>query len=156
LVRNPLAEPYILGISSGASAGAALSFFGFLPPLIAGVVTLPIAAFLGGLLAIVVVLAIARTDGVMSVARLLLAGVAVSALMAAVTSFVTFVSPDPNKIRSILFWLLGSLDGANWAGITLPAACVSAAVVYFTSVATSLDALLLGDEPAKNLGVRVE
>ena len=156
LVRNPLAEPYILGISSGASAGAALSFFGLLPPLVATVLTLPVAAFLGGLLAIAVVLAIARSGGVVSVARLLLAGVAVSALMAAVTSFVTFVSPDPNKIRSILFWLLGSLDGARWADIGLPAACAIAATLFFTLVATSLDALLLGDEPAKNLGVRVE
>lgn len=156
LVRNPLAEPYILGISSGASAGAALSFFGFLPAIFGAAVSLPVAAFLGGLLAIAVVLAIAQSSGAVSVARLLLAGVAVSALMAAVTSFVTFVSPDPNKIRSILFWLLGSLDGATWTDIALPGVCALAAAIYFTVVATSLDAMLLGDEPAKNLGVRVE
>lgn len=156
LVRNPLAEPYILGISSGASAGAALYFFGLLPPVIALVVSLPVAAFLGGLAAIAVVLAIARTRTGISVARLLLAGVAVSALMASITSFVTFLSPDPDKIRSILFWLLGSLSGTAWNDLWLPLAASTLAVLVLTVLARSLDGLLLGDEPAQNLGIHVE
>lgn len=156
LVRNPLAEPYILGISSGASAGASLMFFGLLPPILTGVVSLQLAAFLGGLIAISIVLAISRTGRVVSVARLLLAGVAVSAMMAAITSFVTFLSPDPEKIRSILFWLLGSLSGTDWKDLWLPLAASLLIAGFCLTAGRSLDALLLGDEPAQNLGVRVE
>ncbi len=156
LVRNPLAEPYILGISSGASAGASLMFFGLLPPVLSGAISLQLAAFIGGLVAISIVLAISRTGRVVSVARLLLAGVAVSAMMAAITSFVTFLSPDPDKIRSILFWLLGSLSGTDWTDLWIPLAASLLIAGFCLIAARSLDALLLGDEPAQNLGVRVE
>lgn len=156
LVRNPLAEPYILGLSSGASAGAALFYLGFLPPLISRAVSMPLAAFLGSLFTIVVVYLVARTGPVLSVTRLLLAGVAMSALMAAVTAFVTFASPEPDKLRAILFWLQGSLSGTRWAMLPLPAVVATGAAVLLTGTARSLDALLLGEEPAHSLGVPVE
>ena len=156
LVRNPLAEPYILGISSGATAGASLFYLGFLPPLLSKTLSMPVAAFGGGLMAIVVVYLIARTDTHISVARLLLAGVAMSALMAAITSFVTLSSPDPGKLRAVLFWLLGSLSGARWGLLPLP----TLAVVFGTGVllllARPLDALLMGEESARSLGMPVE
>jgi iron complex transport system permease protein len=156
LVRNPLAEPYVLGISSGASAGAALFFLGFIPPVIAKWITMPAAAFVGALVAISIVVAVARGGPVLSVTRLLLAGVAVSAMMAAVTSFVTLASPDADRLRAVLFWLLGSLSFAGWSTVSLPLAASAAGLLVLVGMARSLDALLLGEEPAFNLGVSVE
>lgn len=156
LVRNPLAEPYILGISGGASAGASLFYLGFLPPLLSRALSMPLAAFLGSLLAITVVYLVARQGGRVAVARLLLAGVAMGALMAAVTSFVTLLSPDPNRIRAVLFWLLGSLNGTHWGLLPVPAVATALGLLAMTALARPLDALLTGEEPAFNLGVPVE
>ena len=156
LVRNPLAEPYILGISSGASAGASLFYLGFLPPILSKALSMPVAAFLGGLVAISIVYLVAGRGARISVARLLLAGVAMAALMASLTSFVTLSSPDPDKLRAVLFWLLGSLHHATWSLIPLPGAITVAGLVALLALARPLDAMLMGDEPAHNLGVPVE
>jgi iron complex transport system permease protein len=156
LVRNPLAEPYILGISSGASAGASFFYLGFLPPLLSKTLTMPLAAFLGGLASITLVYLVARDGPRVSVARLLLAGVAMSALMASLTSFVTFSSPEPDKLRAVLFWLLGSLNGARWAELPIPAATTALGLVAMLGLARPLDAMLVGEEPAQSLGMPVE
>ena len=156
LVRNPLAEPYILGISSGASAGASLFFLGLLPPLISKGLSMPLAAFAGGLVAITIVYAVAGGHSRLSVARLLLAGVAVAALMASVTSFITLSSPEPDKLRAVLFWLMGSLHNATWAVLPWPAVVTLAGLGVLLILSRSLDAMLVGEEPAHNLGVRVE
>ena len=156
LVRNPLAEPYILGISSGATAGASLFYLGFLPPIISRTLSMPVAAFLGGLLSITIVYLIAREKNHVSVARLLLAGVAMSALMASITSFVTFSSPEPDRLRAVLFWLLGSLSGARWELLPIPVACTIFGFVLLMGMARPLDTLLMGEEPAHSLGVPVE
>jgi iron complex transport system permease protein len=156
LVRNPLAEPYILGISSGASAGASLFYLGFLPPLISKTLTMPVAAFAGGLLSISIVYLVARTGTRVSVTRLLLAGVAMSALMASVTSFVTFSSPEPDKLRAVLFWLLGSLSGARWELLPIPALITAIGLGVMMVLARPLDAMLVGEEPAQSLGMPVE
>lgn len=156
LVRNPLAEPYLLGVSSGASAGAALFYLGFLPAVASRTLTMPLAAALGAWLAVTLVFVIARKDRHLSTARLLLAGVALSSLLAAVTAFVTFASPSPDRLRAVLFWLLGSLAGARWAGVWIPlgAALAGAAVLWL--LARPLDLLTTGEEPAAALGVPVE
>jgi iron complex transport system permease protein len=156
LVRNPLAEPYILGISSGATAGASLFYLGFVPPLISRTFTMPVAAFLGGLLSITVVYLVARKETHVSVARLLLAGVAMSALMSSVTSFVTFSSPEPDKLRAVLFWLLGSLSGTRWEQLPIPMLTTGLGLVFMMGLTRPLDALLVGEEPAHSLGMRVE
>jgi iron complex transport system permease protein len=156
LVRNPLAEPYILGISSGASAGASLFYLGFLPPVLSTTVSMPIAAFFGGLLAITLVYVVARTGSSVSIARLLLAGVAVSALMAAVTSLITLASPDLNRTRAVLFWLLGSFNNTRWGLLPLPAVASVAGAVLLFLLSRPLDALLMGEEPAQSLGFPVE
>ncbi len=156
LVRNPLAEPYILGISSGATAGASLFYLGFLPPLISRAFSMPIAAFVGGLLSISIVYLVARKATHVSVARLLLAGVAMSALMSSITSFVTFSSPEPDKLRAVLFWLLGSLSGTRWELLPIPAITSGLGLVLMMSLTRPLDALLVGEEPAHSLGVPVE
>lgn len=156
LVRNPLAEPYILGISSGATAGASLFYLGFLPPLLSKALSMPLAAFLGGLLSITLVYLVARKGRVLSVTRLLLAGVAMAALMGAVTSFITLASPAPDKLRAILFWLLGSLSGTYWGLLPVPTLAALGGLVALLGLARPLDALLIGEEPAHSLGVRVE
>ncbi|PEN14040.1 ABC transporter permease [Longibacter salinarum] len=156
LVRNPLAEPYILGISGGATAGASLFYLGFLPPVISKTLSMPVAAFAGGLATIVIVYLVARTESRVSVARLLLAGVAMSALTSSITSFITFSSPEPDALRAVLFWLLGSFSGARWA--LIPGAAVVSVVgaILLTALARPLDAMLMGEEPAYHLGVPVE
>lgn len=156
LVRNPLAEPYVLGISSGASAGASLFYLGLLPPVLGQALSMPLAAFLGGLLAIGIVYAVAYTGMRLSVARLLLAGVAMSALMASITSFITFSSPDPGKLRAVLFWLLGSLSGTQWSDLGAPLATTVAGTGLLLVLARPLDAMLVGEESAYHLGVPVE
>jgi iron complex transport system permease protein len=156
LVRNPLAEPYILGLSSGAAAGASAFYLGFIPAIVSRTLTMPLAAFAGGLAAITVVYLVARESNRLSVARLLLAGVAVSAFMASVTSFVTFASPEPNRLRAVLFWLMGSLGGAGWPTLILPVAVSVAGAVFFWFLARPMDAMLLGEEPAQALGIPVD
>ncbi len=156
LVRNPLAEPYILGISSGATAGASLFYLGFLPPLIGRTLSMPLAAFAGGLFSITLVYLVARKGTTLSVTRLLLAGVAMSALMASLTSFVTLASPEPDKLRAVLFWLLGSLSGAHWGMLALPAGAALLGVLVLTGLARPLDAMLTGETAAHSLGVPVE
>lgn len=156
LVHNPLAEPYILGVSSGASAGASLFYLGFLPPVISRTLTMPVAAFLGALLAITLVYLVARRGPVLSTARLLLAGVALSAMLAAVTTFVTFASPEPQKMRAVLFWLLGSFAGTNWSSLLPPVLVTFPGLLILTAAARPMDALLLGEASARSLGISVE
>lgn len=156
LVRNPLAEPYVLGISGGATAGASLFYLGFLPAVISKTVSMPVAAFLGGLATITIVYFVARTESRVSVARLLLAGVAMSALTSSLTSFVTFSSPEPDKLRAVLFWLLGSLSGARWEVVVAPVVTSGLGLATLTVLARPLDAMLVGEEPAYHLGVPVE
>lgn len=156
LVRNPLAEPYILGISGGAAAGASLFYLGFLPPLISRAFSMPVAAFVGGLLSITVVYLVARSGSTISVARLLLAGVAMAALMGAITALVTFASPEPDKLRAVLFWLQGSLSGARWSILPVPAIATFFGVGLLLAMSRPMDAMLLGEEPAFSLGMPTE
>ena len=156
LVRNSLADPYLLGASSGASAGAALFFLGFLPPILTRGLTMPLAAIAGAWIAVASVVAVSRRDGALAPTRLLLTGVAVSALMGSVTAFVTFASPEPDRLRAVLFWLLGSFAGATWGSVWMPLGASSAALVVLWALARPLDLLTTGEEPAAALGVPVE
>lgn len=156
LVRNPLAEPYVLGISSGASAGASLFYLGFIPTFVASRIDITFAAFFGALLSISIVYMVARSGRSLSVSRLLLAGVAMASLMASVSSFVIFASPDLDRMRAVLFWLMGSFDHITWADIPVAGAITLTGAITLLLLSRSLDALLVGEEPARSLGVRVE
>ena len=156
LVRNPLAEPYLLGASSGASAGAALFYLGFLPAVVAKTVSMPVAAVAGAWLAVLAVFAAARRGPTLSTTRLLLAGVAMSALLGSVTAFVTYASPEPDKLRAVLFWLLGSLSRARWGTTWVPLVVSLASLGGLWALARPLDLLSTGEEPAAALGVPVE
>ena len=156
LVRNPLAEPYILGASSGASAGAALFYLGFVPAVVSRTVSMPVAAVAGAWLAVAAVFTAARRGPTLSTTRLLLAGVAMSALLGSVTAFVTYASPEPDKLRAVLFWLLGSLSRARWETVVGPLVVSLASLGVLWALARPLDLLTTGEEPAAALGVPVE
>ncbi|RSS42830.1 iron ABC transporter permease [Streptomyces sp. WAC07061] len=154
LVRNPLADPFLLGASSGASAGAVLVIVsGAGAAAAAGGLGLPAAAFAGSLAALVAVYALARRGGTMTTGRLILAGVAVQYVLSALTSLVLVLSAKPDQLRTALFWTLGGLGGARWDELALPAAALLAGTVLLTALARPLDLLLAGEEGARTLGL---
>lgn len=153
MVRNMLADPYLLGINSGASSGAAaMILFGV--GLGFGEHALSASAFIGALAASLMVLLVARSAGRVTSLRLLLAGVAIGYALSAVTSFLIFASGSAEGARSVMFWLLGSLALARWGG---PLAVVAVVVVFTAALLTlwgrRLDALAIGDETAHILGI---
>ncbi|WP_427870111.1 FecCD family ABC transporter permease [Leucobacter luti] len=151
LVRNILADPYLLGISSGASTGAAASIlFGFGSGL--GVAALTGSAFLGALGAIILVFAMARVGGRMISARLVFAGIAVGFALTAATNFMVFVSDSQNGARAVLFWMLGSLGQAQWSSLPVLAAITVPVTVILTAWSRRLDAISIGDDTARVLG----
>lgn len=151
LVRNPLADPYLLGISSGASTGAAASIlFGFGGGL--GAIALTGSAFVGALLAIALVLSIARIGGRLVTSRLVFAGIAVGFALTALTNFLVFASESRDGTRAVLFWMLGSLAQARWSSVPILVFAILTAVVVFVSWARRFDALAIGDDTALALG----
>jgi iron complex transport system permease protein len=148
LTRNPLADPYLLGLSSGASLGA-------VAVLVLGIgVVLPAAAFVGATVALLATLALAGSLGA-TPTRTVLAGLAVAQLCAAATSFVIFWSATGDSYREILSWLMGSLGGSTWTSVVISG---SALVVIGTALASAggtLDAFAFGDTSAAALGVDV-
>ncbi|MEU9143793.1 iron ABC transporter permease [Streptomyces sp. NPDC048349] len=162
LVRNQLADPFLLGASSGASAGAVLVIvFGAGGGVagmaglagLAGRLGVPFAAFAGSLGALVAVYAMARRGGVMTTGRLILAGVAVQYVLSALTSLVLVLAAHPDQVRSVLFWTLGGLGGARWEELALPAVALLVGTVLLIALARPLDLLLAGEEGAHTLGL---
>jgi iron complex transport system permease protein len=148
VLRNPLADPYILGISAGGAVGAAVALsFGWWM----GSVT--VMAFILSLGAVLVVYKLSQVAGKTSPETLILSGVALSAFCAAILSLIIILS---GNLQTIYFWLLGSLSSANWINVltVVPYALAGALVAYFFS--KELNALLLGEEMAQTLGVDVE
>ncbi|WP_340683800.1 iron ABC transporter permease [Amycolatopsis coloradensis] len=151
LVRNALADPFVLGISSGASVGAAaVVVFGLFAGL--GVLALSTAAFLGALGATAIVYLAARGRFGLTPLRLVLTGVALTYAFQAVMSVLVYLSPNGQAAQTVLFWLLGSLGAATWASLPLAALGVAIAVVVLLRYGTALDVLSMGDETAMSLG----
>ncbi|WP_327169381.1 iron ABC transporter permease [Streptomyces subrutilus] len=152
LVRNQLADPFLLGASSGASAGAVLVIvYGAGAGLAA--LTVPLAAFAGSMGALVAVYAMARRGGTMTTGRLILAGVAVQYILSALTSLVLVLAAHPDQIRTVLFWTLGGLGGARWDELALPSAALLVGTGLLLALARPLDLLLAGEEGAHTLGL---
>ncbi|WP_304455558.1 iron ABC transporter permease [Nocardiopsis sp. YSL2] len=151
LLRNPLADPYVLGISSGASTGAVV--VGVLG-VGGSVIGLSGGAFLGSAAAFAVVLLIARMAGGGN-DKVILAGIAVTQLFSALTSFVVFAFADSDEARGVMFWLLGSLEGVRWNDVWLCGLAVVAGAVLCLVRAPVLDAFAFGDDVASSLGVSV-
>ncbi len=151
VVRNPLAEPYILGVSSGASVGAVLVIVG--GSAAAAGLGLSGAAFLGAMLAGILVVFLARRRGELSPTRMILAGVALGSLLSAITSYLTLTT-DAQNVVSIMFFLLGSVSAATMSSLPIPAIALLVSCVAALALARPMNALLSGDESALAVGVR--
>jgi iron complex transport system permease protein len=155
MVRNPLADPYVMGVESGAAAAAvAVIYLARHTSGDAPVIPPTVAAFLGALATIALVFGLARKGGSVSSLRLLLVGVAVSYALSGITSFFLYASPDPGAQAAVLFWILGGLGGAEWSTIPVAAAILAVGFVAIWYHARPLNALSLGDDSAASLGMR--
>lgn len=150
---NPLADAGVVGVSSGAALGAAASITFGLATF--GMWTTPAFAFLGGLVAVFSVYLLSRSGGRTEIVTLLLTGIAINAIAGAGMAFFTFLGTTSTR-EQIVFWQLGSLNGALWSNIQLVAPLVAIGVVVALIVAPSLDLFALGERTARHLGVRVE
>ena len=155
VVRNPLADPGLIGVSGGAAVGAALFVV-----LVAGGLTLPfwgqpLLAFAGGVLALLVVLKLGLSgQSLQAMSFLILAGIAVNVLAGALIGLLSYMASD-DALRQITFWSLGSLSGANWHWVTVMALALAAGLVFWPRRLRTLDALLLGDVEARSMGISV-
>jgi iron complex transport system permease protein len=150
--RNPLADPHLLGISSGGAFGAiaALLHTG----MFLGLLTVPLMAFAGALVATVLVLGVARVAGASSADRLVLAGVAVGFVIMACANILIFLG-DPRATHTVVFWMLGGLGLAQWNHLVWPLAVLVPCGLWLWSQAGRLNAISLGDETAASLGIEV-
>lgn len=149
LTRNPLADPYLLGLSSGAALGAVtLVVMGF-------ALLVPLGAFVGSLAALGLALLIAQLLGGATPVRAILAGISISALASAMTSFIIFWSATGDSYREILSWLMGSLSGSGWVDAGLVAASLLVCAPVMLISARGLDAFAFGEKSAASLGVDV-
>ena len=152
LVRNPLADPFLLGLSGGAGLGAVLAIALHLP----GPWALPIAAFIGALAALVLVYRLGRIGGgVLDPRILLLGGVAVGAFAAAITTAIVSLA-DAAELRNAFLWLWGGLSSASWDAVVLISVYIPIPLLVLLGASRPLDLLALGEEPARYLGADVE
>lgn len=154
LVRNPLADPFLLGISSGAAVGATAAIttgalVGF------GIYAVSTGALLGAIGAALLVWLVATAQGGLTPIRLVLSGVVLSSGLSAIASFLVFASDDPRAANSVMFWMLGSVGGASWEKLWVPAVVGLVLAVGMLALHRWLDALAAGPETAAALGVNV-
>jgi iron complex transport system permease protein len=153
VLRNPLAEPFMLGVSGGAALGATAAIALGVGASLVGAAAIPVAAFLGGLAATAVVWTIVRVAGAGG-ASILLAGIVVNAIAAAGITLIEAVA-DPGQLQSLLWWLMGYLRVPSWPKLAFVAAYVTGGVGVLLFDAARMNVLALGDEAAATLGVDV-
>ncbi|MEO3726288.1 iron ABC transporter permease [Pseudomonas syringae] len=150
VTRNPLADPHLLGVTSGATLGAVIVVLHV--GEIVGLLTLPIAAFIGALLSMFLVLGIANRQGRLDSDRLLLCGVAVSFVMMAIANLLLFIG-DHRASSAVMFWMLGGLGLARWELLAVPALSVLLGLILLIGMARPLNALMAGEQTAVTLGL---
>ncbi len=156
VVLNPIADPYVLGVSSGASAGAA---FALIAPISVAPMTANVTgmALIGAMTASVVVYSIARAGGgAMNPISLILSGTAISALMSAITNLLILFAKDQQSVSSVYYWQMGSIASAEWSSLPLPAIAVTAGIAVLLCCSTKLNLLMMGEEDAMALGLNVK
>lgn len=155
LFKNPLADPYVLGVSSGSGLGAALVIAGMGGLQVNFLGAVPVGAFIGGVLTMLLVYGLAASGPRVSPVNLLLAGTAVGSVCTSLISLVVYFT-DSSSRDSIIFWMMGGLGSANWSkvGWLLPYLALGLGILLFFS--RDLNALLMGEEEAQHLGVEVE
>ena len=160
LFRNPLADPGLIGVSTGAALAAALAIvlgnllLGFVPVWLSAYI-LPLGAFAGGFIATLLVYRIATREGRTEIATMLLAGIALNAIAGAAIGLLVFVSDD-QQLRDLQFWLLGGLGGVTWDSLLSAAPFILVPTLLLAVFWRQLDALLLGETEARHLGFDVE
>ncbi|MDW7739365.1 MAG: iron chelate uptake ABC transporter family permease subunit [Bacillota bacterium] len=154
LFRNPMADPYVIGISSGAALGAVFAMLSGFSLSVGGFGAVPLFAFFGGTLTILLVYSMARVGRAVPVMTLLLAGIAISSFLSALVSLLTYFAGE--KLHQVIFWLMGGLSGATWlqVKVMVPYALIGYCCVSLFS--RELNAMLLGEETASHLGVDTE
>ena len=152
VTRNPLADPHLLGISSGGAFGAILALVH--TGMFLGLLTVPLLAFIGALIATFVVISVARFTDATSADRLVLAGVAVSFIIMAGANALIFLG-DPKATHTIVFWMLGGLGLAQWDQLIYPLTILVICGLWLVSRSASLNAMTVGDETAATLGIPV-
>lgn len=160
LFRNPIVEPGLIGTSSGAAFGAALvfvvgkDFFAHYSHLL-GIMALPLSAFIFSLIATLLVYKLSSSFGKITVSVMILVGVAINAVAASCTGFMSYIARDP-QARSITFWNLGTFSGANWDSVILVYAVTIPSIFLVLRYSKALNALLLGESEAVYLGIDTE
>ena len=157
LVLNPIADPYVLGVSSGASAGAAIALLAPIS-IIESQYQTTTFAFAGALFSAFVVYILAKRagGGKLQPVTLLLAGTAVNAVMSAITSYLVFKAKSPESIAAVYNWQMGAISAAQWKSLTIPAVLVCAGLIIFTVMGSRFNMLMMGDDEAAAMGLRVK
>jgi iron complex transport system permease protein len=155
MVNNGLADPYLLGTASGASLGAVIVFFGFVPISFAGLYLPSVFAFAGAFIVTLVVVILGYRKRQLIPSQMLLAGIAMSSLCTALVGMLTFLSDSEGKLKSVIFWSMGSFERATWQLVAYPAVTLVLALLFFAFYQKQLNILLLGSERAQALGVKV-
>ena len=153
--KNQLAEPYVLGISSGASLGAVLAMLLGVSVPVLGKLSVSMGAFAGALVSILLVYLLAKSRGSVTPIRLILVGVAVSAMFQAFTNYIVYTAPDDAAVREATFWMLGGLGSAEWEDLPLLLCLVPPAFLLMLALSKSLNAMMMGDSSAITLGVNL-
>ncbi len=151
IVQNPLADPYVLGISSGASLGATLAIMLGIGSFLGGN-SVGICAFIGAMITSFAVIAIANMGGKATSAKLILAGMAISAVCSAFSNFVIYITNDKNATTEVMKWTMGSLAGASWSRVSIMLPVTLLCTVLFWTQYRNLNLMLLGDEVSITLG----
>lgn len=151
IFKNPMACPYVIGVSSGAALGATFALATFAQ---ISMYTLPLMAFIGALAAIFLVYNIARVGGKLPTETLLLAGIAVAIFLSAITSFIVYMSGE--SLHGIMFWLMGGFAGKGWSHVMIALLWICIGIIVIYIFARGLNVMLLGEEPAQHLGIDVE
>lgn len=154
MFKNPMADPYVVGVSSGAALGATIAIVVGLQRFAGGIGYVNLLAFLGAIITVILVYNIARIGSKVPTITLLLAGIAISSMLSSIISVLMIFNRD--KIENIIFWIMGSVSAASWKHVytLLPIALGGAIIIYF--YARDLNLFMVGDDAAKNLGIEVE
>lgn len=154
LFRNPLADPYIMGISSGAALGGTIAIVSRLPSVLPGLSSVPVAAFVASIATMAVVYLLAQVSGRVSVDTFLLSGVVVSSFLWAAMSFIMMVSGD--SLREIMMWLMGSLSNKSYSHVRMAAPYSILGLAILMAMARDFNIISLGDDEARYLGINPE
>lgn len=155
LIKNPLADPYIMGLTAGAGFGVNLVILGLIPFVTASAFTYPLFATLGGVASLILVLGFGFKALFEDNAKLLIAGVAVSAIFAALTGVLIYTQADSDQVSRLVFWTFGSFSRARWESVKVSALMLGVAMIFGFIYARKMDVLSLGDRQAQSLGLRV-